>query len=84
MSYNLNSGAGEPQKVAGQALTANFLPMLGVKPALGRTFTADEEKPVGERVVILSHALSGDNFGFKTSTSAESFCSTTRSTRSSA
>ena len=62
VSYNL-TGAGEPQKVAGQALTANFLPMLGVKPALGRTFTADEEKPGSERVVILSHALWRDNFG---------------------
>src|SRR3712207_4160266 len=32
VSYNL-TGAGEPQKVMGQAVTANFLPVLGVSPA---------------------------------------------------
>src|SRR5215212_5961746 len=62
VSYNL-TGAGEPQKVAGHAVTANFLPMLGVSPALGRTFTADEEKVGSGRVVILSHALWRDSFG---------------------
>ena len=62
VSFNL-TGAGEPQKLNGQAVTANLFPMLGVTPALGRTFTSDEEKPGSERVVILSHALWRDSFG---------------------
>jgi hypothetical protein len=62
VSYNL-TGAGEPQKVAGHAVTANLLPMLGVRPALGRTFTADEEKVGSDRVAILSHALWRDSYG---------------------
>jgi putative ABC transport system permease protein len=62
VSYNL-TGAGEPQKVAGHAVTANFLPMLGVRPALGRTFTAYEEKVGSNQVAILSHALWRDSYG---------------------
>ncbi|HVF44973.1 MAG TPA: ABC transporter permease [Pyrinomonadaceae bacterium] len=62
VSFNL-TGAGEPQKVMGQAMTANFLPMLGVRPALGRTFTADEEKVGSQHVAILSHGLWLNSFG---------------------
>ncbi|HKG14241.1 MAG TPA: ABC transporter permease [Pyrinomonadaceae bacterium] len=62
VSYNL-TGAGEPQKLNGQAVTANLFSVLGVAPALGRAFTADEEKPGSARVVILSHALWRDGFG---------------------
>jgi predicted permease len=62
VSYNL-TGAGEPQKLNGQAVTSNIFQLLGTAPALGRTFTADEEKPGSERVVILSHSLWRDSFG---------------------
>jgi putative ABC transport system permease protein len=62
VSYNL-TGAGEPQKLNGQAVTSNTFQLLGTAPALGRTFTADEEKPGSERVVILSHSLWRDSFG---------------------
>ena len=62
VSYNL-TGAGEPQKLNGQAVTANLFQLLGTTPALGRTFTPDEEKPGSERVVILSNALWRDSFG---------------------
>ena len=62
VSYNL-TGAGEPQKLNGQAVTANLFRLLGVSPALGRSFTADEENPGNNRVVILGHALWRDSFG---------------------
>ncbi len=42
--------------MAGGRVSANLLSVLGVAPALGRTFTADQEHP-GHRVVILSHEL---------------------------
>src|SRR5262245_11139195 len=41
---NLNlTEEGEPEKVEGQAVTANFFPLLGVKPMLGRAFTQEED-----------------------------------------
>ena len=36
------TGTGEPERVTGVPVTQNFFPLLGVEPALGRSFTADE------------------------------------------
>ena len=46
-----------PERVAGAAVTANLFPMLGVPPLLGRTLSADEDRPGGNRVIVLSHRL---------------------------
>jgi hypothetical protein len=46
----------------GGRTTANLFSTLGVAPALGRTFTEDEELP-GHRVAILSHDLWVSDFG---------------------
>ena len=53
----------ETERVDVSAVTANFLPLLGVAPAYGRHFTAEEEAPGGPRVVILSHRLLTRRFG---------------------
>jgi hypothetical protein len=45
----------------GGRVSANLLSTLGVAPALGRNFTAEEEQP-GHRVVILSHELWASDF----------------------
>src|SRR6516165_11074610 len=37
------SGNGEPEEVTGQMVSAGFFEILGIKPILGRTFTADED-----------------------------------------
>ena len=50
-------GGDEPERVAGEAITASLFPLLGVKPLLGRTFSADEDRPGGPNVVVLSHEL---------------------------
>ena len=51
------TGEGDPERVDLAPVTANFFPLLGVTPALGRGFTAAEELPNGPRVAILSHRL---------------------------
>ncbi|MGB6624736.1 MAG: ABC transporter permease, partial [Candidatus Acidiferrales bacterium] len=54
--YNL-TGAGEPVQLWGMHVSWDFLDVLGVKPALGRSFRPDEEQPGHDQVVILSHGL---------------------------
>src|SRR5919109_809262 len=51
------SGGGEPERIKGGYVTANYLDVFGVKPALGRTFAAEEGLEGGDRAVVLSHAL---------------------------
>jgi predicted permease len=55
---NLLSGSGgEPERLSGVPVTANFFDVLGVQPLLGRNFTPDEAVWNGPDVVILSHGL---------------------------
>src|SRR5690349_14815215 len=37
------TGSGEPENLTGRMVSAGFFEILGVKPVLGRTFTADED-----------------------------------------
>jgi len=55
-SFNL-TGSGEPQRLNGLRVSAGFFPSLGVSPALGRTFTDQEDHPGNEHEVILGNAL---------------------------
>jgi predicted permease len=50
-------GDGQPERLTAIPVTQNFFPLLGVEPALGRQFTADECKWNGPRVAMLSNAL---------------------------
>ncbi len=48
----------------GQVVSASYFDVLDVKPVLGRTFGADEDKTVGgNAVVVLSHSLWQQRFG---------------------
>jgi predicted permease len=48
------TGAGEPQQLLVDRVTANFWETLRVTPALGRAFTPDEERPGNTDVVVLA------------------------------
>ena len=56
-------GQGEPQRLTGSALTAEVLPILGVKPLLGRSFSDADERAGTDGNVILSYGLWQLNFG---------------------
>ena len=51
------TGLDEPEHLRGLQLTAQMFQVLGVTPALGRTFNPDEDQPGRERVVVLSNRL---------------------------
>lgn len=55
--FTLTEGTGEPEQVAGLHVSANFLPVLGLNPARGRSFTADEDKEGGPPVAMLGYQL---------------------------
>ncbi|HEV2381806.1 MAG TPA: ABC transporter permease [Terriglobia bacterium] len=57
------AGRGEPVQLAGQAVSASFLGVLGVRPVLGRNFAADEDFPNRNNVALLSYALWQSRFG---------------------
>ena len=51
------TGGSEPESVQALRMTADLLPMLGIRPQLGRTFSPAEEEPGRDHVVVLSHRL---------------------------
>ena len=61
-SFNL-TGDGEPEKVETYAVTADFFPLMGVQPALGRAILPEEDKPGANRVVMLSNGLWQKRYG---------------------
>ena len=61
-SFNLADG-GTPERIIGGRVTANYFDVLGARPAMGRTFRADEDRPGDEQVVVLSHRLWMRRFG---------------------
>ena len=50
------TGAGEPEEVPVQLVTAAFFPVLGVNPAQGRPFTAEDDRP-NSGVAIISDRI---------------------------
>ena len=51
------TGGGEPTEVPFQYVSANFFPIIGVSPALGRAFRADEDYNPQSRVGVISDRL---------------------------
>lgn len=60
--YNL-VGDGAPERLSGVGVAQNFLDVLGVKPALGRTFTDEESVWNGRPAAILTHGFWVRRFG---------------------
>jgi predicted permease len=61
---DLTGDSGElPEVVGGAAGSWNLFSVLGVEPALGRTFTADEDRLEANNVVILTWSFFQSRFG---------------------
>jgi predicted permease len=56
-------GGDSPEMVGGLMCTASMGHLLGMRPALGRWFTKDEEQAGAPSVAIISHALWEQRFG---------------------
>jgi putative ABC transport system permease protein len=57
------TGAGDPEPLRGEQVTPEYFDVLGVRPALGRLFRADDGLPSAPRVVVLGHALWTRRYG---------------------
>jgi putative ABC transport system permease protein len=62
VDFNL-AGVTQPENISGDAVSPNFLSMMGVRPFLGRDFDASEEKPGTAPVLLLSYSLWQSHLG---------------------
>lgn len=63
LSANLVVRGAEPERIDGAAVTADLLPTLGVRPALGRWFSEEEDRENAAGTIMLSDALWRGLFG---------------------
>ena len=61
-SFNLTGSQG-PERVQAARISADFFPLFGVTPMLGRYFLPDEEQAGRNRVVVVSHGLWQRRYG---------------------
>jgi putative ABC transport system permease protein len=57
------TGAGEPERLQGRLVSAEFFSTLGIQPILGRDFLAEDDRPGATPVVILSYGFWQRAFG---------------------
>jgi predicted permease len=55
-NFNL-TGIGDPEQLSAARVSWNFFAVLGVRPALGRAFLPEEDRPGAKAVCLISHAL---------------------------
>ncbi len=62
LSFHITGGV-EPEQVQGLEVTDGTLPILGVRPVLGRLFTRRDDSPNTPQTVILTYAFWQRHFG---------------------
>ena len=48
---------GEPEQVKAIRVSADYFALFGVRPAMGRTFSAEEDRPGGPRAAVIGNGL---------------------------
>ncbi len=66
------TGTGEPEHVNGLDVTDGTLPLLGVRPALGRLFTRQDDTETAPKTVMLSYGYWQKKYGGATSVIGQS------------
>jgi len=61
-SFNLTGPEG-PDRIQAARTSADFFPLFGATPTLGRYFLSDEEQPGRNRVAVVSHGLWQRRYG---------------------
>ena len=51
------TGMDEPERLQGAAVSVGYFQAIGVPPASGRLFSADDDRPGSAAVVVISHGL---------------------------
>jgi putative ABC transport system permease protein len=51
------AGDGDPQRINGTRVTANFFDVMGIEPLYGRGFTAEDDKPKGATATVINERL---------------------------
>jgi predicted permease len=62
LNFNL-TGMGDPERVRGMIVSANYFDMLSVQPALGRNFSDADDKEGATRVVLITNGFWQRHFG---------------------
>src|SRR5262245_57543571 len=57
------TGTGEPERIAGIEVTDSILPILRIRPALGRSFTREDDSPKSPERVMLAYGYWQRKFG---------------------
>jgi len=62
--YNVSAEGGKlPEKIDAAWCSRKFFPLLGVKPALGRLFSAEDDRPGAPATVVLSYPFWKQRYG---------------------
>jgi predicted permease len=57
------TGVGEPKRISGWRVSADYFRVFGVNALIGRTFRPDEDQPGADPVIVISHAAWQSRFG---------------------
>jgi predicted permease len=66
------TGSGEPERIGTIRVSSNLLPMLGVRPLLGRLFTADDDRAGAAGSALLAYGTWQRRYGGRASAVGES------------
>src|SRR5947209_8040534 len=61
-TFNI-TGQGDPEQLPAARVSWNFFQVLGVPPALGRSFRPEEDRAGGDKVIVITDALWQRRFG---------------------